>query len=86
MPTEHPLIRVTADETSVTAVFEERRWVFPRGDCVLLPVSNTTAELVARHIGRRLLSELALRRLAAPERLRIEVDECEGQSAVCELT
>ncbi|HVX13406.1 MAG TPA: 6-pyruvoyl tetrahydropterin synthase family protein [Pirellulales bacterium] len=86
LPTEHPLIQVTADETAVTAVFEERRWVFPRGDCVLLPVPNTTAELLARHIGRRLLSELASRRLAAPRRLLIEVDECEGQSAVCELT
>ena len=86
LPTQHPLIHVTADETSVTAVFEDRRWVFPRGDCVLLPVPNTTAELLARHIGRRLLSDLAARQLAAPERLRIEVDECEGQSAVCELS
>ena len=25
-----------------------RRWLFPRGDCVLLPVSNTTAELLAQ--------------------------------------
>lgn len=86
LPTEHPLIRVTADDTSVTAVFEERRWVFPRGDCVLLPVPNTTAELVARHIGQRLLADLAARHLAAPQCLRIEVDECEGQSAVCELS
>ena len=86
LPTDHPLIRVTADETSVTAVFEDRRWVFPRGDCVLLPVPNTTAEQLARHIGRRLLAELAARGLPKPERVSIEVDECEGQSAVCEMT
>jgi 6-pyruvoyltetrahydropterin/6-carboxytetrahydropterin synthase len=85
LPTEHPLIRVTADETSVEAAFEDRRWVFPRGDCVLLPVPNTTAELVARHIGNRLLDELAARKTPRPHRVTIEVDECEGQSAVCEI-
>src|SRR5262245_5068899 len=45
LPTEHPLIRVVADDREVTATFEDRRWVFPRGDCVLLPVANTTSEL-----------------------------------------
>jgi 6-pyruvoyltetrahydropterin/6-carboxytetrahydropterin synthase len=85
LPTEHPLIRVTADSTSVEAVFEERRWAFPRDDCVLLPVPNTTAEMLARHIGRRLLDDLAARKLPRPERVTIEVDECEGQAAVCEI-
>lgn len=86
LPTDHPLIRVTADEASVTVVFEDRRWVFPRGDCVLLPVPNTTAEQLARHIGRQLITELAARGLRQPDRLRIEVDECEGQIGICELT
>src|SRR5689334_9730703 len=61
LPTGHPQIKVTADDTSVEAAFDERRWVFPRGDCVLLSVPNTTAEMLARHIGRRLLVELAAR-------------------------
>src|SRR6476620_7576397 len=37
LPTRHPKIRVTAGEEEVEAAFESRRWVFPRGDCVLLP-------------------------------------------------
>lgn len=86
LPTDHPLIKVTADQTSVEAVFEDRRWVFPRGDCVLLPVPNTTAEMLARHIGRRLLDELAAHGLPQPDGLSVEVDECEGQSAVCEIS
>ncbi|HQU42162.1 MAG TPA: 6-pyruvoyl tetrahydropterin synthase family protein [Pirellulales bacterium] len=85
LPTDHPTIKVTADERSVEAVFEERRWVFPRGDCVLLPVPNTTAEMLARHIGRRLIAELTARGIAVPQRVRIEVDECDGQSAICEI-
>ena len=58
LPTSHPLIRVAAGDHEVEATFEDRRWVFPRGDCVLLPVANTTAELLARYLGTRLLDEL----------------------------
>lgn len=85
LPTSHPQIKVTADENSVEATFEDRRWVFPRCDCILLPVPNTTTELLARYIGRRLLDDLQQRTGARPQRVRIEVDECEGQAGVCEL-
>jgi 6-pyruvoyltetrahydropterin/6-carboxytetrahydropterin synthase len=84
LPTRHPRIVVRVDEHEVTATFEDRRWVFPRGDCVLLDVPNTTAEMLARHIGQRLLAELQQRGLATPESLRIDVDECYGQVGVYE--
>lgn len=86
LPTGHPLIRVEEVGDEVVARFEERRWVFPRCDCVLLPVANTTTELLARYLGRRLLEALAARGLARPRRVRIEVDECFGQAAACELS
>jgi 6-pyruvoyltetrahydropterin/6-carboxytetrahydropterin synthase len=85
LPTDHPAITVQADDRSVEARFEDRRWLFPRGDCVLLPVANTTAELLARYIGRRLRDDLAARIGIRPNVLRVEVDECNGQMAVCEL-
>lgn len=31
LPTKHRQIQVQSDEREVTATFEERRWVFPRG-------------------------------------------------------
>jgi 6-pyruvoyltetrahydropterin/6-carboxytetrahydropterin synthase len=79
LPTDHPTIRVSCDGPEVTATFEDRRWVFPRGDCVLLPIPNTTAELLARYLGQRLLAALATKVPAALTRLRIEVDENLGQ-------
>lgn len=89
LPTKHPTIRVTEAEgpggTEVLVTHGERRWVFPRQDCVLLPVANTTAELLARWIGERLLAALSKRGEALPERLVVEVDECEGQVGVCRL-
>ncbi len=51
LPTQHPQIHVTGDEREVTARFEDRRWVFPREDCILLPVENTTAELCSEDLG-----------------------------------
>jgi 6-pyruvoyltetrahydropterin/6-carboxytetrahydropterin synthase len=67
----------------VVATLGDRRWVFPSGDCRLLPVANTTAELLAAHIGRQLIAALdaAAARL---DHIRIEVDECDGQIAVWE--
>jgi 6-pyruvoyltetrahydropterin/6-carboxytetrahydropterin synthase len=84
LPTQHPQIHVTANQTSVEATFDDRRWVFPRGDCVLLPVANTTAEMLARYLGGKLLQSLADRIGYRPERVLIEVDECEGQIGVWE--
>jgi 6-pyruvoyltetrahydropterin/6-carboxytetrahydropterin synthase len=48
-------------------------------------VANTTTELLARYIGIRLLDELERRSGVRPGVLRIELDECFGQSAMCEL-
>lgn len=79
LPLEHPLIRVTSDEREVTVRFADRRWIFPRGDCVLLPLVQTTAELLAQYIGVRLLTALVERLGFRPARIRVEVDENHGQ-------
>ena len=81
LPTDHPQFRVTETGNEVTVVFQDRRWIFPSGDCRLLPVANTTAELVAAYIGGQLLAALEplVGKLTG---VRIEVDECDGQIAV----
>ena len=48
LPTNHTMIDVTSNGKEVTATFQDRRWIFPAEDCILLPVTNTTAELLAR--------------------------------------
>jgi 6-pyruvoyltetrahydropterin/6-carboxytetrahydropterin synthase len=85
LPTGHPTIHVTSDEREVLVTFEERRWIFPRGDCVLLPVENTTSELIARYLAVRLREDLAQRTGVRPAFVRIEVDENHGQWGICEL-
>lgn len=85
LPTQHPAIRVMADEREVTATFEARRWVFPREDCVLLPVANTTAELIARWMALQLRDIIRQRSDQKLESLRVEIEENFGQWAMCEI-
>jgi 6-pyruvoyltetrahydropterin/6-carboxytetrahydropterin synthase len=85
LPTRHPQIRVEERPTEVEAVFENRRWLFPREDCVLLPIENTTAELIAFWIAGQLQRLLNQTPNHAIESLRVEVEENFGQSAFCEL-
>lgn len=85
LPTEHPAIRVRVSNHEVEATFAERRWLFPREDCILLPVENTTAELIARWIGERLREAISAADRTRLESMRIEVEENFGQWATCEL-
>lgn len=86
LPMQHPMIHVVVDNLEVTATFETRRWVFPREDCVLLPVANTTAELIARWLASQLKETIqkhpGSRKL---ESLQVHVEENFGQWAICEL-
>ena len=84
LATRNPVIKVEETSTSVRVRYQEREWVFPRGDCVLLPIENTTAELLARYIANRLLEVLRREEKFVPEVLRVEVEEAPGQSATVE--
>ena len=79
LPDRHPLIRVSEENGEVTAQFRERRWVFPREDCAILPMANTTTELLAQYIGRELRTRLSASGGHHLNRLVVAVDENEGQ-------
>ena len=78
------ILRLEEGPESVRVRYREREWVFPRGDCVLLPIENTTAELIARYIAQRLVESLRAEHGFTPEVLRVEVEENVGQSATYE--
>ena len=68
LPTRNPLIKVEERPASIHVRYRDREWLFPRGDCVLLPIENTTAELLARWIGQRLVEQLAAAARLSPPR------------------
>jgi 6-pyruvoyltetrahydropterin/6-carboxytetrahydropterin synthase len=84
LPAEHPAIQVCCRAGEVEVRWADRRWVFPQDDCLLLPVANTTTELLAHYVGRRLVEALKQSGVS-PSRVRIEIGEGTGCSAVCDL-
>jgi 6-pyruvoyltetrahydropterin/6-carboxytetrahydropterin synthase len=83
--TRNALIHVEEGPKNVHVRYRDREWLFPRDDCVLLPIENTTAELLARYIGQRLLDVIAAKHGKHPQILRVEVEESFGQSALYEI-
>ena len=86
LPTESPLIRLHDDGPNVRVTYHDRMWSFPRDECVLLPIANTTAELLASYIAGKLREAIAGRGWPAPKALRVAVEECFGQWAEVEWT
>lgn len=88
LPDSHPQIKITLDEAAneVMARFEERRWVFPREDCAVLPVPNTTAELIASWFCDQLTERLTLAEIPQLSELRVGIEENFGQWAWCHHT
>lgn len=85
LPTRHAHIQVSAGDAEVEARFEQRRWVFPREDCILLPVVNTTAEEIAHWIGQRLIDRWGAEATQGLNEIQVEVEENFGQWALCRI-
>lgn len=81
LATEHPDLHVETRDQEVEVTYETRRWVFPKEDCVLLPISNTTAELLAAYLCDQLMQSGLLGDQV--HQIVIGVDENEGQWGEC---
>jgi 6-pyruvoyltetrahydropterin/6-carboxytetrahydropterin synthase len=82
LPTESPMIGVREEgETVHVTVNGQPRYVFPRRDCVLLPIPNTTVEMLAQHLAGRVRDEVEALGAIHLSALELEVEENFGQSA-----
>src|SRR5258708_32232178 len=65
LPRENPKLAVTTEGGSVHGAYDgEARYVFPMKDCIVLPLPNTTLEMLAQDLTGRLRRELATVRAA----------------------
>lgn len=92
LPLDHPRLRVqvTAGVVEVEYLRPEGgsdRFAIPERDVRLLPIANTSSELLARHLANEFGAEL---KSALPglelQRIRVTVEESPGQSAWVERT
>jgi 6-pyruvoyltetrahydropterin/6-carboxytetrahydropterin synthase len=81
LPDRHPRIKLNVSDAEIEARYQARRWVFPRDECVVLPIAQTTAELIASWMAGRLLAEWGT--AAEPlDYVQVEVEENFGQWAI----
>jgi 6-pyruvoyltetrahydropterin/6-carboxytetrahydropterin synthase len=82
LPLQNPKIQVHEAGDSVNvAVAGRPRYVFPREDCALLPIPNTTVEMLAQYLAGRVRKELTASGSVTLRAVEVEVEENFGQSA-----
>ena len=82
LPTQNPKLayRTEGDMLHVD-YFGKPNYVFPASDCALLPIQNSTAEMLAQFLALRLRAELEKEGYTHLTLLELEVEENFGQSA-----
>jgi len=87
LPLENPKIQLAEDGDSLKVAYEHKpRYVFPKSDCALLPVPNTTVEMLAELLTTRLKAELDALGAKGLTAIEMQVEENFGQSAGYRLT
>src|SRR4029078_6883552 len=62
LPTKNPKLAFREDgDRLAVASFGQPAYVFPRSDCALLPIQNSTAEMLAQYLGTQVRDELNAR-------------------------
>src|SRR4030095_16200169 len=72
---------VQEGETVSVSVDGKPRYLFPRRDCALLPIPNTTVEMLAELLATRLRADLEQRGATGLTTIEMEVEENFGQWA-----
>lgn len=87
LPTENPHLQIAEQDGSVTVAYQKQpRYMFPKRDCALLPLPNTTVEMLAELLTMQLQAALANEVGTGITAIEMEVEENFGQSATFRLT
>ena len=86
LPLENSHLQIAEQGESVTVAYHNKpRYVFPKRDCALLPVPNTTVEMLAELLTGQLQAELAKEGATGVTAIEMEVEENFGQAATYRL-
>jgi 6-pyruvoyltetrahydropterin/6-carboxytetrahydropterin synthase len=84
LPLQNPKLQIEERGDAVTVAHEGKlRYQFPKADCAMLPIPNTTVEMLAQYLAGCLRTELRRAGGNAVElrAIEVEVEENFGQSA-----
>ncbi len=81
LPRDNPMLKISQEGNSITAMFGEDKFCFPVKDVFILPLPNTSTECLAKYIAGRIATMLKER---FPEaeigKLKVSVSESPGQA------
>ncbi len=82
LPLHNTVLMLDIGEREVKVCYGERCYVFPLSDVVLLPIPNTTAEMLAQYICKQALDKFQQLHTQHISAIEIEVEESFGQAAI----
>lgn len=86
LPTQNPKLVLTEDGDQLLVDYlGATRFVFPISNCALIPITNTTAEMIAEYLAHRLREDLRKEGLAHLDAIEVEVEESVGQAGYYRL-
>lgn len=87
LPTNNAKLKLTERGESLEVEYlGAHRFTFPKSNCALLPITNTTAEMIAEYLAHRIRDDLRQEDLNRLEAIEVEVEESVGQSGYYRLS
>lgn len=84
LPATSDVVSIEQRDCMVQVNSYDKQFILPQNNCFLLPVSNTTAEMLAWYIGERLLTYLKQHESAGNVgELEVAVEEADRQWGIC---
>lgn len=81
LPTNNPKLAFTTEgDATLVDYFEKLTYRFPTRDCAMLPIRNTTAEMLAEWVGENVIADLEAEGVRL-DAIDLEIEESPGQSA-----
>ena len=80
--TESPLLRVRNRSKEVEVLYKKQRLLLPRRDVILLPLVNTSTELLAEYIANQIRRRVRRDFLATIKYVKVAVEEARGQRGI----
>jgi 6-pyruvoyltetrahydropterin/6-carboxytetrahydropterin synthase len=75
-------IQVRKDAREVEILYKKQRLLLPRGDVILLPLANTSTELLAEYIARQIRRKVRQNFAAKIRYMEVAVEEARGQRGI----
>ena len=78
LPSQHPDMKISKKSPSLEVRFRDRFYVFPENEVCLLPITNTSVEMLSQILAKEAFQEF---KKYGVKELRIQVEETRGQAA-----